>query len=692
MSSMKKVNVGTEVLRKKPIFKAKDIQQPKDIDFSNFYPDTPDEECDDCTEEYFNVRIGEIIEILNQAGKDDSGNYALNEFQFDQIHDYFLMILVYLKDMHDTDFCNASKGVSIEWPSEFPTLIMIINALLFSEDIHGFAIIEEFCENLKEIKTEDEEKYDYLMDIAKIFAEVGDYYLFSKGRGDIAFNYFRQTVDIMNYINDPARYGEDEYFEDIQKASAVFSFVYRAIDQRKSLPEDFKLQDDQELAEILADGALISYKNNQILADYLEKRKEIKSLNEYDSLWEGTCKFYDNLSKTRYSKKRKGLLRIDLGVYYILLHKCIIYAFFKKLNNVNRLQIAKLHSDADFFKGLGLWRYKSVDDFIKKEYSGDVSAFNLAFDILVNVHVIRTILEDCPLPKDLAYYTELSTLEYLLPISAQEPKYGLKEMNKAGMSAPTVSDLLDSSGSITNMVVRYSLMNVGHMNDPMEGKTLLFRLLEDKPESGKKAPISNRYVFLKSFTDRVDDIPMWVMYGGKAKGCCIVLDKDRIIEEGNYKLAKVCYLRENDGNWEIRDADNNGIASTDIIEKRLEDLQNIIKEFVKHDKDKRMEKAIGLLDPILYLFKSATYCHENEYRIIENTDHYDSRICFTKERDGGKIYIPSKQRVYIKQIILGPKFKAAEDTLPYLEYRCRFLAEELGLKTIEIKMSDADFI
>ncbi|XME02127.1 DUF2971 domain-containing protein [Lachnospiraceae bacterium C1.1] len=689
---MKKVSKEADLLIKKPKIRAKGIIQPKDVELPNMNLDCGGEKCDETDEIFFDLRLSDIIKILNQAYRDNLGKYVLDYDQFEQIRYCFIQILIHLKGNHDIDFGKACKEFQMEWPSKSEILFEIIKAMLFSGEILASEIVENFCDNLEGIKTEDDEKNDYLLNIAGTYAEVGDYYLFSEGRVDIAFNYFRKMVDILGYIGmDSDEINQKVYFKEIQDAFTIFSFVYRAVEERKSLTKDFKRQ-DQKLAEKLEDGELIRNENNLILKDYLAKRKKIKSFGQYESLWDDTCKFYFNISKTRYSERTKKSLRLDLGVYYILLHKCIIYALADNSKRINRKQVAKLYSDAEFLRGLGLWRYKSVDDYIQKEFSGNVSDFNKAFDILVNVDVIRTILNECSFPKELAYYTTLSTLEYLLPISAQDPKYGLKEMNKAGMSAPIVSDHFEPSGIITSMVGRYSLMNVGHMNDPMEGRTLLFRLLEAKQQADIKSSLSNRYVFLKSFTDRVDDIPMWVMYGGGAEGCCIVLDKDKIIEEGNYKLAKVCYLHENNNNWELRAEDNKGITSLDTIGKCLDNLSGIIKSYVRVNKDKGMEKSIELLNPILYLFKSATYCHENEYRIIENTDYHDFRICYTKEKDGGRIYIPSKQRVYIKKIVLGPKFKAVEDTLPYLEYRCRFLAEELGLGKIEIKMSDADFI
>ena len=50
------------------------------------------------------------------------------------------------------------------------------------------------------------------------------------------------------------------------------------------------------------------------------------------------------------------------------------------------------------------------------------------------------------------------------------------------------------------------------------------------------------------------------------------------------------------------------------------------------------------------------------------------------------------QQTKISEIILGPKFKKVQDNIPYLQYRCKFLNEELGGGKITIKVSKNEFI
>ena len=98
------------------------------------------------------------------------------------------------------------------------------------------------------------------------------------------------------------------------------------------------------------------------------------------------------------------------------------------------------------------------------------------------------------------------------------------------------------------------------------------------------------------------------------------------------------------------------------------------------------------LGKVSYLFKDADYLHEDEKRIIYMLDSFeDPRIVPTKGNPA-RLLVYSDEPAYIKEIILGPKFKATEDNLPYLQYRCDILAKKLGTDSIKIKKSKIEYI
>ncbi len=691
-----------DIFKEKPVFKLKGIALPKNVDFKGMitsdlrieavYRRLPGTEIDYLDQ--FTDGLESAICILMENGRDEAGKYILSKDQIKRIDIAFVDMLQSFKEFSELEESDR-EGETLKWPIDFPVLIELFKALLYTGQLDAMdqvLMASAFIDSIKTIcECEESEKEQIMYDIANAFVEVGDYYLFVEGEAVIAFTLYQEAARINSAYDFILTADERlDNLVDVVEAYIFFCDIYIAISNKTTLP-------DKEIG-YLPKEALVSKNNSSILVNYLNNNMS-HSDNKGELLWEETCKLYielsdasTNLTNIVNSKDMKKALRIDLEVFYVFMDMSSIYGINNQEANIDKRLFAKLYSKAKFLSTLHFWDSKSIDEYIEKECSGNTEAFDAIFDIAVNVDMIRRQLENVPFPEELAYYTALSSIEFLLPISAKKPEYCLDKIKEAGMSPKREDDDLIPEEKYASMVGRFSLMNVGHMNDPMEGKTLLFRLLKDKKQFENRAGKSSRYVFLKSFTDRVDDIPMWVMYGNGAEGCCVVLNRDKILEDGNYNLAKVCYLREVKGEWTLLPEDNKGIDSCENIDNCLDNIRESCEMYLSYDVKGGEKQIVNLLDPILYLFKAATYCHENEYRIIENTTSRDSRICYTKERDGGRIYIPSKQRTYIEKIILGPKFKSVEDTMPYLDYRCKLLAEELDMEEIKIKVSDADFI
>ena len=91
---------------------------------------------------------------------------------------------------------------------------------------------------------------------------------------------------------------------------------------------------------------------------------------------------------------------------------------------------------------------------------------------------------------DLAYYTTWKTLSYMLP------------------NEKTSSDI---------NIGRFNVMHLSYMNDPMEGIVIEKYLFGNNEQAGRKQE-NQPYVFVKCFTQSIDYLPMWKMYGDDAAG------------------------------------------------------------------------------------------------------------------------------------------------------------------------------
>ena len=269
--------------------------------------------------------------------------------------------------------------------------------------------------------------------------------------------------------------------------------------------------------------------------------------------------------------------------------------------------------------------------------------------------------------RKVAYYTKLDTLEKMLP------------------------DTADSEDNVGKLAI----MHVAYMNDPNEGRILgqwIFRNQE------KGRVVANYpYSFIKCFTTRIDDLPMWEMYGGHAEGCCLVLDLKKImgINETLLPLYNVCYIRKSD-TYSIETDDNREIGEKGVNEIR-QCISKLDELFNQHNRDHYYINAMKvILDKIQYLFKNADYSYECEKRIIYTTENgLDKRIKHTKPKTVSEtpmLYIQSDMSLCIDELILGPKFKDAYQRLPYLQERLDGINKKIGYKdSIKITYSGIEY-
>lgn len=255
-----------------------------------------------------------------------------------------------------------------------------------------------------------------------------------------------------------------------------------------------------------------------------------------------------------------------------------------------------------------------------------------------------------------------------------------------GKILPTTADSDDNIGKL-------SIMHVAYMNDPNEGKILAHWVVGDNDNKGRD--IANYpYVFIKCFTTRIDDLPMWEMYGDHAEGCCIVFNMEELMKRNGitFPVYNVCYIRKNNGYFSIEEEDNNEIGKDGIIkiQDNIEKLQKIADEF--KDDVQYIAALKEIMGRIQYLFKNADYSYECEKRIVYTAkDGLDKRIKHTKA-EPPMLYMTSNMSLWLEEIILGPKFKEAYKRIPYLQERLDGMRKAIGDgRNIPITYSEIDY-
>ena len=278
------------------------------------------------------------------------------------------------------------------------------------------------------------------------------------------------------------------------------------------------------------------------------------------------------------------------------------------------------------------------------------------------VELIRDILREKNPKQDIAYYTSLNTLRYMLPERAKE---------KAG---------------------RLSIMHVAYMNDPNEGKTL-WNYCGGKTlagiSNGQRRSLEYPFVFLKCFTPLIDDLPMWEMYGDHAAGCCIIFQKAFLKSTKlQVPLYRVCYLRKKNSAYEFLEEDNPGVQNKELLKEYLTKLQELYKE---HRQDKTIRPYFRkITEPVIFLFKDANYQHEQELRIMYRYAQTSEDFLHI-EGEYPKLYLNPEIYLRIKEIILGPKVTEIPAKVPYLQEELEKLSQQLGVERPVISASEIEY-
>lgn len=471
---------------------------------------------------------------------------------------------------------------------------------------------------------------DYL---SKALMEIGDYCLFVMGLPKTAIKFFKLSENNWSAKNK----NDNEYKKEWMEYSSIY----------KGKQISFYDTEIQEI--VLLYNKLVNNKENNIEKDNKSLLNKFKKISK-DFLEEK--QEYENGSKSYHNQKLVLFMVASLKRLFIL----------EDLSNLLNDDTFKNKSKCinDNLEYLANTDCSILISYIKQN-TGKINYLENLLSLLEAIKFTRNIKKQLlvsTINEEYAYYTTLNNLNYILPNAA---------------------DNKDDIGKI-------SIMNVSYMNDPSEGMILNDLLKLRKSSKKEKAKIPS--VYLKSFTNQIDSLPMWSMYSNDGRGLCVVVDlKEMLNKYGNkLNIYKVAYVNDKGKDFEINAGENETINSR--LKKDVESLVKITKD-IKVD-SYYLKEIIG---NIAYLFKSSYYSYEEEIRMLY-IDPFDVEYTNKKDIANGivpMLYHKMEVPIIIKRLILGPKFEQTNKILPFLKKELDLMSRKTETKDIGIFMSDIKY-
>lgn len=299
----------------------------------------------------------------------------------------------------------------------------------------------------------------------------------------------------------------------------------------------------------------------------------------------------------------------------------------------------------------------------------------------------------------IAYYTTIKTAMYLFDV-LYRPQRGIAP----APVAPGDDGYEEGINCLTMMQAYY-------MNDPYEGLAFEKGISGDDPNKNvlfyrgnawrfREDIFQKNFVFLKSFTDRMDNLLMWNRYGSDreigsrdSNGCCIRFDprffervndtetvdtrgKLLVDKDDDYRLYRVVYLNQQ---GEIENAknpklDHNVKRCYGLMRQLLQYVNSVLCEFSERNpNDKRIEKVRSFvqeaLNPIIFLFKDDEYADEQEYRLVVSRSYEELDNIRTISSNPNKVCINPYFQVCIDKVILGPNVEKPEHWFNHFRYQ-----------------------
>ncbi len=512
---------------------------------------------------------------------------------------------------------------------------------------------------------------DYYLDMAKdryeplaldyydLYTRIGDYELFSRGNVQRALQfYYLADIDWLLLRDDTVR--------------DIFEISDREKYQRKSWHETVLYLD-------------------KIFAGSITREELLSESRMENAFWEEYCSFQEakvQRDMYRIAEMAENCIRIGLEILtenkeQAQEHRDILLAMYGIRRDSIFQTICVLGKDAEVKKKKF---YDRVIEVISSFYTGKQGLLGayarehraekmldkiiyLLCEVVQLVDKVKATLLVQKIDQDMAYYTAVRTMMYLMPEKAQDNLYG-----------------------------KLSVMHIAYMNDPNEGKILDKYLFGEQVLTGRESSRRSAefpFVFMKCFTSLVDDLPMWEMYGDHAQGCCLVLDWARTMSSLPKKdavpLYRICYVKRNKRGdaYSINNEDNAKIPDLKNFKKAMGRLAEIAKEFKSNPSVERL--FTGLIEDITYLFKNSDYSHEQEMRILYHKEPKDGAIWHT-EGEFPMLYVLTEFNICIKEIIFGPKCPDMTRRLPYIQEKLHEMCQKTGMTMPKLTVSAIEYM
>ena len=319
----------------------------------------------------------------------------------------------------------------------------------------------------------------------------------------------------------------------------------------------------------------------------------------------------------------------------------------------------------------------------------------------------------------IAYYTTLKTATYLFNV--------LYRNNSCTAPEKVTPDKEEKYKKGKNCL---TMMHAHYMNDPNEGLVLgncvggnsqrENILFYNGDTAHFREDIFERYfVFLKSFTDRIDDLLMWNRYSSDrnsgsrdSNGCFIQFNTDSFDKvnnsdrqtknkllldvEDDYALYRVVYISK-DGR--ILKEKNRGLSKyVKLGYEMLVGLLRVVNDYLNNrgiirNEDEQVvvvRKFVqSALREVLFLFKDDDYADESEYRLIVSRTHKQLDCINMISGDPDKVSINPYFQMCIDRVILGPNVDNADSWITYFRYNL----SKMWRRTLELegKVKEPEF-
>ena len=554
------------------------------------------------------------------------------------------MIIKLDKDVYDQsadqalsrDYRNALKCLAVGKHSYRERIDAFTEFMLIQKWNMAIEAISE-AHNINNNRRQEELLYyKYIPDYSKMLVEKADYALFFENNFVKAINEYKAATYEWKSKNN----GEvEKYSLSVGEKQKIKKYVelYISIHTGGNLSEDdsFLCNDERKFIKKYR-SILYKYEQHETIGE--ETEAFVSEIEKWINAFPRSVTNYHPMFELNELNTLRTISVIWPMIFNMAYLEEIDLLSQEKQERIVQLKEKVIHKIASSFKDY----YSKISYFMSLN---DIEN-NKKWDVLIllartskNIKQVKQKLLVQESISELAYYTSWKTLSYMLP-----------------------KDNPDENAHIGKL----SVMHHSYMNDPLEGNVITQFLFGQEKQTGRQEE-SHPYTFIKCFTQSIDYLPMWKMYGDEAKGCCIVVDWQltKTLNPGkSFALYKVCYLTRKDTGYYYHKKDNNNDAALNGMEKILEELKKNINQ-LRADKLGN-EFVNSMLGSILYLFKDSSYSYEKETRILYSYDRINDLFQKTSE-EPPKLFVYTDYCVVIKEIILGPKFENTYLWTPFIQ-------------------------